>query len=298
MSISFVIVDDDAVSRRMLHNIIEQSSLGEVLGTAKGGIEAVMLIDELKPDVVLIDMLMPDQDGITTIDQLRAMRYGGKFIMISQIDNKDMVGKAYRSGIEFFIHKPINRVEVQAVLHKMNESWKYERYVTEMKQSLAKLDIIERPPAVQERSIREAARHILMDMGIISEAGSRDMIAAVEYLSELPQPAAFPPLKGLYEAVARTSKQSQSDIDKESKAIEQRMRRAVMTALTNIASIGLTDYSNPKFEHYAPLYFDFKDVRLKMKMMDEEATPDKGKVNIKKFLQVFFMEAMEKNKQA
>lgn len=39
-----------------------------------------------------------------------------------------------------------------------------------------------------------------------------------------------------------------------------------------MASIGLTDYSNPKFEYYAPLYFDFQDIRMKMKVMDEELT--------------------------
>ena len=61
--------------------------------------------------------------------------------MISQIENKDMVGEAYQKGIEFFIHKPINRVEVEHVLSKVNEQWKYERYVSEIKQSLAKLDI-------------------------------------------------------------------------------------------------------------------------------------------------------------
>ncbi|MMZ71364.1 YcbB domain protein [compost metagenome] len=61
-----------------------------------------------------------------------------------------------------------------------------------------------------------------------------------------------------------------------------------------MASIGLTDYSNPKFEHYAPLYFDFQDVRMKMRAMEEDQPVDKGKVNIKKFLHVFYMETLEK----
>ena len=74
----------------------------------------------------------------------------------------------------------------------------------------------------------------------------------------------------------------------------QRIRRTVLTALTNLASIGLTDYSNHKFEHYAPLYFDFQDVRMKMRAMEEEqASDNKSKVNIKKFLQVFYMETVE-----
>ncbi|WP_051250392.1 response regulator [Paenibacillus harenae] len=296
MSISFVIVDDDAVSRRMLQNIIEQCKLGEVAGTAGEGSEGTRIILELKPDIVLIDLLMPDQDGIETITQLKDRGYKGKFIMISQIENKEVVGLAYQRGIEFFIHKPINRLEVEAVLLKVNEQRKYERHILEIKQSLAKFDPVELPAVRREPTAREVVKPILMDLGIIGETGSKDVVSLMEYLIEYRQAGDFPPLKELYESVARTYKQSKSDVEKETKAIEQRIRRTIMAALTHLASIGLTDYSNPKFEHYAPLYFDFQDIRIKMKVMDEEENPEKGKVNIKKFLQVFYIEVLEKMK--
>jgi two-component system response regulator YcbB len=297
MSLSFVIVDDDAVSRRMLQNIIKDCGLGEVTGMAGGGVEGVRMILEVRPDVVLIDLLMPDQDGIETITQLKERGFNGKYIMISQIENKEMVGQAYQKGIEFFIHKPINRVEVEAVLIKVNEGWKYERYILEIKQSLAKLGVVDLSTARKDRSVRDIAKVILMDMGIIGEIGIKDILSLMEYLIEHRQGANFPPLKELYESAAQSYKHNQKDVEKESKAIEQRIRRTVMAALTNMASIGLTDYSNPKFEYYAPLYFDFQDVRLKMKVMDEELNPEKGKANIKKFLQVLHMEILEKMKQ-
>ncbi|MDQ0063222.1 response regulator [Paenibacillus harenae] len=296
MSISFVIVDDDAVSRRMLQNIIEQCKLGEVAGTADEGIEGTQIILELKPDIVLIDLLMPNQDGIETITQLKDRGYNGKFIMISQIENKELVGQAYQSGIEFFIHKPINRLEVEAVLLKVNERRKYERQIIEIKQSLAKFDPVESTAVRREPTAREVVKPILMDLGIIGETGSKDIVALMECLIEQRQAADFPPLKELYESLARAYKQSKSDIEKESKAIEQRIRRTVMAALNHLASIGLTDYGNPKFEYYAPLYFDFQDIRMRMKVMDEELQPEKGKVNIKKFLQVFYIEVLEKMK--
>jgi two-component system response regulator YcbB len=297
MSLSFVIVDDDAVSRRMLQNIIKDCGLGEVTGMAGGGVEGVRMILEVRPDVVLIDLLMPDQDGIETITQLKERGFNGKYIMISQIENKEMVGQAYQKGIEFFIHKPINRVEVEAVLIKVNEGWKYERYILEIKQSLAKLGVVDLSTARKDRSVRDIAKVILMDMGIIGEIGIKDILSLMEYLIEHRQGANFPSLKELYESAAQSYKHNQKDVEKESKAIEQRIRRTVMAALTNMASIGLTDYSNPKFEYYAPLYFDFQDVRLKMKVMDEELNPEKGKANIKKFLQVLHMEVLEKMNQ-
>lgn len=298
MALSIVIVDDDVVSRRMLQDIIDECGVGEVIGMAEGGIEGTRMILKSKPDVVLIDLLMPDQDGIETIIQLKDHGFNGKFIMISQIENKDMVGEAYQNGIEFFIHKPINRVEVEHVLNKVNDQWKYERYVSEIKQSLAKLNIVESSSVRKERKVRDVVKPILMDLGIIGESGSKDIIELMEVAIEHRQDASFPPLKELYDSVAQTYKQNSKDIEKESKAIEQRIRRTIMAALNNMASIGLTDYCNPKFEYYAPLYFDFQDVRLKMKIMDDdEQSPEKGKVNIKKFLKIFYMEAMEKLKE-
>lgn len=302
MHLSFVIVDDDAVSRRMLHTIIENSGLGEVTGTAADGMEGLRLILDTKPDVVLVDLLMPGQDGIATVKQMREFGFEGKSIMISQVVNKEMVGLAYQAGIEFFIHKPINRVEVEAVLQKVSERRFYERHIQEIKQSLAKLELIERAGFPEQtrakRTVRDVAKLILMDLGILGESGSKDIIALMEYLAAEPDHGTFPSLKEMYEAVAGSYKVGRQEIDKEVKAIEQRIRRAVAAALSHLASIGLTDYSNPKFEYYAPLYFDFQNVRLRMRMMeeDEDSNSDKGKVNIKKFLQVFHLDLLEKMK--
>jgi two-component system response regulator YcbB len=281
----------------MLQNIIEDCGIGEITGTAGGGGEGVRRILEVRPDVVLIDLLMPDQDGIETITQLINQGFNGKYIMISQIENKEMVGRAYQRGIEFFIHKPINRVEVEAVLVRVNERWKYESYIVEIKQSLAKLGDLGISTLRKERTVRDVAKVILMEMGIIGEIGSQDIISLMEYLIERRQEARFPALKELYEIAATAAKQNQKDVEKECKAIEQRIRRTVMAALTNMASIGLTDYCNPKFEYYAPLYFDFQDVRMRMKEMDEELNFEKGKANIKKFLQVLYIEILEKMKR-
>lgn len=298
MKLSFGIVDDDAVCRRMLQNIIEDCELGVVVWTANGGIEAMQCIANVKPDVVLIDLLMPDQDGIEMITQLKNQQFIGKFIMISQIINKDMVGRAYQAGVEFFIHKPINRVEVEAVLRIIGEKWKLSRSLSEIKLSLQNFDRMQPVFASipKERTVRDIVQHILMDMGVTGESGSKDIISILEYLIEDKKLAYLPPLKDLYEGIAEKYKAKGADITREGKAIEQRLRRTVMAALTNLASLGLTDYSNPKFEYYAPLYFDFQDVRLKMRDIDDEIDPGKGKVNVKKFLQVFYLETSEKIK--
>lgn len=298
MALSFCIVDDDRGTRRMLQHIIEDSSLGEVVGMAEGGAEGTRLILEQSPDVVLMDLLMPDQDGIETIALLQSRGCHAKYVMISQIENQDMVGQAYRTGIEFFIRKPINRIEVESVLSKVSERWTMTRYLSEIQSTLAKLEGLQQPRTSgvigagnspsQRRTVREVVQPILMSMGMVGESGCRDLIAMMEYLLGL-RDGRFPPLREIYAAVAGTP----HGVDKEIKAIEQRLRRALTAGITHLASIGLADYGHPKFEYYAPLYFDFEDVRQKMKEMEQGRTGGKVKVNIKKFLHVLYLEVQE-----
>lgn len=280
----------------MLQHIIEDSGLGEVVGTAEGGQESVRLILNECPDVVLMDLLMPDQDGIETINSLQAQGCRSKFVMISQIENEDMVSLAYRSGIEFFIRKPINKIEVEVVLHKVNERYAINRYLDEIKSSLVKLEGLQfgLPPLPSSiRSVRDVVQSILMNIGMIGESGSRDIITIMELVSTTENTGSLRPLKELYIMAASSYKKNPGDVAKEVKAIEQRLRRSLAAGLINLASIGLTDYGNPKFEYYAPLYFDFEEVRLKMKEIEQGRDVSKVKVNIKKFLQVLYLEMQE-----
>jgi two-component system response regulator YcbB len=293
--LTFFIIDDDAVSRRMLQSIVEDSGLGEVIGLADNGMEGVAEILRVMPDVVLIDLLMGDQDGIESMSQLRDRGFPGKFVMISQVVDKEMVGQAYQMGIEFFIHKPINKLEIQAVLEKVNGQLMLDRSLLEIRKSLAFLEQDEAfaKPVVKEWTVRDAAYQMMMDMGITGESGSKEIVAIMDYLVDR-QERELPPLQELYEAIAAKYKRRGKEIAKESKAIEQRLRRTVLVALSHLASLGLTDYSNPKFEYYAPTFFDFQEVRLRMKEMDEENPASRGKVSVKKFLQSFYWELSRK----
>jgi two-component system response regulator YcbB len=84
---------------------------------------------------------------------------------------------------------------------------------------------------------------------------------------------------------------SSIEINRETKACEQRIRRAVTHSLNHFASIGLTDFSNPKFENYASKFFDFTAVRKKMKELQGDSKILPIRINTKKFIQIFFFEA-------
>ena len=97
----YFIVDDDRASRMMLASIINDATLGTVIGEANNGQEAIPQILMTQPEFVLIDLLMPKLDGINTISHLHQNGYTGNIIMISQVMNKDMVAEAYQYGAEY-----------------------------------------------------------------------------------------------------------------------------------------------------------------------------------------------------
>jgi two-component system, response regulator YcbB len=290
----YFIVDDDTASRRMLEKIILEGSLGVVVGEAGSGVDSLSPILSIHPDVVLIDFLMPKLDGIETIESLKQQGFQGQFIMISQIVNKEMVGEAYEKGIEFFIHKPINRLEVQSILKKTSEQFRLKQSLMTIRESLAYVESAK--ITSKQKSVKEIVHSILNEMGIIGEAGSEDMVLIMEYLLYRKDSSALlPPLKELYENICSSNK----DVKKETKSIEQRIRRAIMAALNNLASLGTFDYTNPKFEYYAPRYFDFQEIRVRMKEIDSDHhATSKVKINIKKFLQVLYLDTEEKYNQS
>ena len=115
------IVEDDLSVINILEDIIEAQGLGEICGDCGG--EPANLADVLrsKPDVVLVDFFMPVKDGVEFVKELRTVNTTIKCIMISQVSAKELISKAYSAGIDFFISKPINLIEVRSVLKNVEQ---------------------------------------------------------------------------------------------------------------------------------------------------------------------------------
>lgn len=280
----------------MLKNIIIDGELGVVIGEAESGVKSLKPIKAMHPDIVLIDFLMPELDGIETIEQLKKEGFQGQFIMISQVVNKEMVAEAYEKGVEFFIHKPINSVEVKSILGKVSEQLRLRNSLLTIQESLTNIGL---DKSKKLRTVREIVLSILSDMGISGETGSDDIVSIIEFLMNQDDSSVqLPPLKDLYEAIAMKMKSEHADIVKESKAMEQRIRRTILAAIHNLASIGVIDYTNAEFEYYAPRYFDLKEVRKQMINIEEGKFEQvKVKINIRKFVQVLYLETMKKLNQ-
>lgn len=286
--VNYFILDDDISTRKIMHRIIREESLGEVIGESDQPIEAEGEILLLKPDIVLIDLLMPLQDGIETVQHIKEKNFSGKIIMISQIENKEMVAKAYQNGIEYFIHKPVNRVEVTAVINNVLEKIKMEQSFLKIKESLNLFPFSNEQSNPSKQNSKVIIENIFSDLGILGENGSRDIEEIMNHLLRNDIDINNISLKSLYKEVLENQKLDTSE--NAVKAMEQRLRRAIIQALTNLASLGLTDYTHPKFEQFATKFFDFHEVRLKMNEIDEKKTRRNSRVNIRKFLHAFYVE--------
>ena len=101
-----ILITDDALFMRVtLKNILTQHGY-EVVGEAENGAEAVKLYDELKPDLVTMDITMPEMDGIEALKQIRAADGDANVVMCTAMGQKSMVVEAIQAGAKDFIVKP------------------------------------------------------------------------------------------------------------------------------------------------------------------------------------------------
>ena len=183
----YYIVDDDEVFRSMLSQIIEDGDLGEVIGEADDG--AFIEADQLnfkKVDILFIDLLMPMRDGIETVRHI-ASTFTGKIIMISQVESKQLIGEAYTLGVEYYITKPLNKIEVVSVVRKVMERIRLERSIHDIQKSLNNVFQWEKPqlrtePVQEGKKIGDLGRFLLSELGIAGENGSKDLLSMLEYL--------------------------------------------------------------------------------------------------------------------
>jgi two-component system, chemotaxis family, chemotaxis protein CheY len=104
---SFLIVDDSRFARSSLVKLVEQIG-GNVIGEAASGAEALELHASLKPDVVTMDLSLPDVDGIILVRKMMSVDPHTLIILSSGISHEEVIEEALRAGGEHFISKPLD----------------------------------------------------------------------------------------------------------------------------------------------------------------------------------------------
>ena len=118
MAKNILIVDDAAFMRMMIKDILTKNGYN-VVGEADNGAKAVEKYNYLKPDLVLMDITMPEMDGIQALKAIKGADGGAKVIMCSAMGQQAMVIESIQSGAKDFIVKPFQADRVIEAVQKV-----------------------------------------------------------------------------------------------------------------------------------------------------------------------------------
>ena len=118
MAKNILICDDAAFMRMMIKDILTKNGY-EVAGEAENGLKAVEKYNETKPDLVLMDITMPEMDGIQALKGIKALDPAANVIMCSAMGQQAMVIEAIQSGAKDFIVKPFQAERVLEAVKKV-----------------------------------------------------------------------------------------------------------------------------------------------------------------------------------
>ncbi|CEH31982.1 chemotaxis protein CheY [Aneurinibacillus migulanus] len=117
MSNRVLIVDDAAFMRMMIKEILSKNGY-DVVGEASDGAQAIEKYQELNPDLVTMDITMPEMDGITALKEIKKINPSAKVIMCSAMGQQAMVIDAIQAGAKDFIVKPFQADRVIEAINK------------------------------------------------------------------------------------------------------------------------------------------------------------------------------------
>ena len=114
-----VIADDTAFFRIALKDILSGGGF-EVVGEAANGEEAVYLTQNNKPEIVILDIVMPKKDGLKAAEEISKLQLGTKIVMCSSMGYENVVKKALQSGACAFIIKPFDKNTILKTLYELD----------------------------------------------------------------------------------------------------------------------------------------------------------------------------------
>lgn len=182
-----------------------------------------------------------------------------------------MVEMAYRYGVDFFIYKPINDFEVSILLKRVREKLLLDNQLTKIQHLINNIKQIDMDMRVSHNWEKDI-NGILLKLGIIGENGSEDLVKIAKYIIENNINLNYMGIRELC-----------SKFTDNPRVMEQKMRRAINMAMTNIASLGIEDYMNETFVEYSNTLFNFEQVKKEMDYLRGKSN-EKGSINMKRFI--------------
>ena len=270
----FYILDDLYSSVKNIENIIESRNLGEVIGAASSSEKAVSEILAKNPDIAIVDLLMPIKDGIKVVREVRDVNPDISFIMLSQVVDKNMIADAYKAGIEYFITKPNNVIEIENVIKRVIEKKQMTTMLNGIRSFITPAAESSDSSSKESNDIIVVTKKVLGYAGMLGETGTKDITNVMLMLKK----------NGDHYDSKTTLNDYANSLGEDAKIVKQRIRRSIKKGLSNIAAIGIEDYYSESFETYANTLFNFDAVRAEMELQRGKSLYG-GRPSIDKFFE-------------
>lgn len=164
-AIRILIADDHPVVREGLFAMLSRQSDFEVVGEARDGVEAVNKAKELSPEVILMDLRMPELDGVDAMNQIKSAKPNTKFIILTTYSDDDYIFRGIEAGARGYLLKDAPREELFKAIRAVHRGESLIQPVVASKVLDRLTELSRRAPSGEELSERELEVLRLMAKG-------------------------------------------------------------------------------------------------------------------------------------
>jgi two-component system, NarL family, response regulator NreC len=125
MSVKILVADDHPIVRKGLRDLLENEPLFQIVGEAGDGLQALELINQKKPDVIIVDMMMPGLNGLEVLRQAKQLLPKSQVIILSMHSNEAYVAEALKNGASGYILKDSGPVELILAVNEVIQGRRY-----------------------------------------------------------------------------------------------------------------------------------------------------------------------------
>jgi len=119
--IKVLVVDDHAIIRKGIKAVLDLVSDIELVGEAENGLQAVALQEKLHPDVILMDLMMPEMDGIAAIKEIKKQQPDARILVLTNFAGEEMIFPAIKSGAEGYHLKDSSPETLVEAIRQVND---------------------------------------------------------------------------------------------------------------------------------------------------------------------------------
>lgn len=262
--INVAIVDDNERMVKLLEDILKSDSDIEVVGKSDNGIDALEMIQEKKPDVVLLDLIMPKLDGLGVMEKIRRdsdFKKTPAFIVITAIGQEGVTESAFELGANYYIMKPFDNNVILSRIKQIKGD-----YHSKLIDNHNRVSAFENKSTYMERNLESDVTNIIHEIGVPAHIKGYQYLRDAIMMSVKDTEMLNSITKLLYPSIAKRHKTTPSRVERAIRhAIEVAWSRGKMDTIDELFGYTVNNgKGKPTNSEFVALIAD--KIRLEYKM--------------------------------